>query len=357
MVERVAFDPKELEPVGYVPDIFPELPPTPVFNTPISRKENFMLFLKGEKPLWMPHARECIIINPSCVPDQWARGMVTRPNDPVSADQYGGKDMFGVEWEYLPSERGSMVRPGKYPVKDIEKWEDYVVFPDIDSWDWEKSAAETEGIRNDGRLVKVAFMTGLFERLISFVGMTDAMIAMIDEDAKPAIHRLFDKLCDLYDGIFERYAKYFKPDVIWFHDDWGSQRAPFFSLETVKEMILPYLKRCVDSAHKYGILFELHCCGKVEMLVPAMVEAGCDMWDGQEMNDKIKILQQYGDKIICDSIPDPLPPDASVEQKLENLKKYLKDYEGLRTYCGMYYGAPQDEYKLLYELSRKAFNE
>ena len=35
MVERVAFDPKEMEPIGFVPDIFPELPPTPAISWPI----------------------------------------------------------------------------------------------------------------------------------------------------------------------------------------------------------------------------------------------------------------------------------------------------------------------------------
>lgn len=355
-MDRVPFDPKELEPIGYVPGPFPGLPPTPVFNTPISRKENFKRFVNGEKPLWMPHAKEFLIYCPACVPDSWARGMVNKSDGPAPLEQLGGKDMFGVEWEYVPTVRGSMVRPGKPFVADLEHWEDYVTFPDIETWDWAGSAKDTQEMRSDGRIVKVALMSGLFERLISFVDMTDAMIGMIDEDTQPAIHRLFDRLCNLYDAMFAKFKEYFDADMVWFHDDWGSQRAPFFSLDTVREMLVPYLKRVVDSAHKHGLIFEFHCCGQVEMLVPAMVEAGCDMWNGQEMNDKKKVLQEYGDKLVCDSFPDALAPDATEAQKIANVQKYLSDYAGLRTYCGMHFDSPEDEYRYIYEYSRKAYN-
>jgi len=355
-MEKVLFDPEELKPVGFMPPPLPGMPPTPIFNSPISSKENFWRLTKGEDPLWMPHTKEFMVFTPSCIPDCWARGSVSKPGPPIPPEEYGGKDMFGVEWEYVKSVHGSMVRPGAPMVPDLEHWEDYVSFPDIEKWDWAGSADDKAKLCcHQGAIVKVVFFTGLFERLISFVGMTEALIGMIDEDAKPAIHRLFDRLCILYDSIFAKIKQYFDADIIWFHDDWGSQRAPFFSLDTVNEMITPYLKRCVESVHRHGMAFELHCCGKVEILVPAMIEAGCDMWNGQPINDKKKVLQQYGDKIICDSSPDPLPPDATKAQKVENIRRYLQEFKGLRTYCRMNYDSPEDEYELLYEESRKFF--
>lgn len=354
-MERVKFDPKELEPVGYVPGPFPGTPPTPVFNTPISRKENFKLFVAGEKPLWMPHAKEFLLLNPLCLPDSMARGMVTT-SKPVDRSKMGGTGMFGVEWEFIPAVNGSMVRPGKPFLSDLEHWENELVFPDINTWDWAGSAEDTKEIRSDGRIIKATLFSGLFERLISFVDMTDAMIGLIDEDTQPAIHRLFSQLCDLYDDMFAKFKEYFDADMIWFHDDWGSQRAPFFSLATVQEMLQPYLKRIVDSAHKHGMAFEFHCCGQVEMLVPAMVEAGCDMWNGQPINDKKKMLQLYGDKLICDSYPEELPPDAPAEAVAAVVASYLEEYSGLRTYAGMHFNSHPLEYRYVYELSRKAYN-
>ena len=353
-MERVAFDPKELEPVEMLANMIPVAPPVAKRNSPITTKENYQLLLNGEKPLWITNNDEFVLLTPSCVPDNWARGMVTngKMNPP---DTLGGKDMFGIEWVFEASVNGSMVKQGEPFVKDLEHWEDYITFPNIDSWDWEKGVEDAAFVLHDGRIVKVVQMTGLFERLISFIGMEDALVAMIDEDVQDAVHRLFDKLCDLYDRLFEKYKKYFDADQVWFHDDWGSQRAPFFSYATVEEMIFPYLKRVTESAHKYGMTMDFHSCGKVESLVPLMVAAGCDSWDGQPLNDKLAIAKQFGDKILVNVVPE-VAPDASEEEVAAAIQKTLEDYKGLRFYFGRKMGMNPKITPMTYELSRKFLN-
>lgn len=356
-MNRVPFDPKELEAVGTIPPAFPGLPATPIYQYPITRKENFNLLLAGEKPLWMPHAQEIFMFSPGCMPDNWARGTVDRPVPPEESE-YGGADMFGVQWTYDPVSKGATVHPGNPVVKDLEHWEDYITFPDVDSWDWAASAAETAEMRADGRLVKITMYSCLFERLVSFVDMEEALVAMLDEDLQPAVHRLFDKLCGLYEQMFAKFEEYFHADMVWFHDDWGTQRAPFFSLDTVREMLLPYLKRCVDSAHRHGITFEFHSCGFLEPLVPAMIEAGCDLLHAQEVNDFKKLTEKYGDKILIHNVPD-FPAEGTPEEKAAAIESFLAEYEGLRTFVGLHpVGTmiPKDEYRYVYELSRKGFN-
>ncbi len=356
-MKRIPFDQKELEAVGTIPASFPGLPPTPIYQYPISRKENFKLLLTGEKPLWIPHAQEILTLSPGCMPDNWARGTVDRPVPPDESE-YGGKDMFGVQWTYDPVSKGATVHPGSPTVKDLEHWEDYITFPDVDSWDWAASAAETAEMRSDGRLVKVTMYSCLFERLVSFVDMEEALVAMIDEDLQPAVHRLFDRLCDLYERLFAKFEEHFHADMVWFHDDWGTQRAPFFSLDTVNEMLLPYLKRCVDSAHRHGIIFEFHSCGFLEPLVPAVIEAGCDILHAQEVNDLRKLTEQYGDRLLVHNAPD-LPIDGTHEEKTAAVQRYLAERDGLRAFAGLHaVGAPvaEDEYRYVYELSRKAYS-
>ena len=357
-MERIPFDPKELEIVGYYPSFSKFAPPTPIYNTPITRRENMWLLYKGEQPLWMPHSFDCFLMMPDCVPDNWCRGMVTT-DQPTGPDKFGGKDMFGVEWEFVPQVGGSMVRPGKPFVPDLTRWEDYVKFPNIEEWDWEGCSAKAQKLLNDGRFVKVPMMTGLFERLISFVDMANAMVALIDEDQQDAVHRLFDKLCDLYDALFAKFAKYFSADGIWFHDDWGSQRSPFFSPATVREMIAPYLKRVCDSAHKYGMILDLHSCGKIEQLVPVMIECGVDSWNGQPMNDKLAVAKEHKGKIVVDALATNTGKDLTDEELRASLTKYVNDYKGLSAYCVMDFMSPQHPkmYETLYEISRKAFNE
>ena len=353
MEQYVKFDPKEMEIIGY-DRLNSFRPPLPIYNSPITRRENFLRMLRREHPLWMPHSDDINYFNPACVPDNIARGMVS---DVVKyrPDQYGGRDMFGIEWEYVPQVAGSMVRPGEPFVKDLDHWEDVVRFPDIDSWDWEGCAERTEPLRSDGRLVKISLFTGFFERLISMIEMTDALLAMIDEDSQPAIHRLFDRLADLYARIFERYRKYFRADIVWFHDDWGNQLAPFFHAETLETMVVPYLRRVVDAAHENGMFLELHSCGHIESLVPVMIDAGVDLWQGQDMNDMKRVSRDYPEIIVPVSVP-TLPPEASETELRAVVQPFVDEMAGRRVYAGMNFNYHPLQTPVLYELTRKAYN-
>ena len=349
------FDPKELELVEQ-PGAFGRMSKS--FSYPLNKHDHGVAMF-SRKPWWQGmQAMDAQIFTPRVIPDNVARGFVFEGQPFNAVEEGGGPDMFGVEWEFVPKVGGAMVRPGKPYVADIEHWEDYVKFPNMDEWDWEHSAEVAKPLLDGKRFVKVAIMTGIFERLISFIEMTDALISLVDEDAQEAVHRLFDKLCDLYETYFAKLEYYFHPDGLWFHDDWGSQRAPFFSLGTVREMILPYLKRICDSAHKHNMILDLHSCGCIETLVPAMIEAGVDSWNGQTMNDKLKVAQTYKGQIIVDAYPMDIRPDMNEEQAREVLTKYVSDFKGLAAFTTQVFDLPPcpRQYELQYEISRKLFN-
>ena len=352
-MKRIPFDPAEMNPLGEWPAFHPDEPGIPILNSPVTPRENIEAFIWGKKPLWMPHTLDMKGFLPNLLPDNLARGMVSDLPDWFM--KAGGPDMFGVEWEFLPAQRGSMVRPGKPKVPDITEWEKYITFPDLDSWDWAGSAEANKAFLDDRRAIHLTVYTGLFERLISFVEMQNALVALIDEDEQIAVHRLFDRLCEFYDGLFERCAKWYHPTLMWFHDDWGSQRAPLFSLDTCREMIVPYLKRVVDSAHTYGIGFELHCCGKNELLVPAMIEAGVDMWAGQPMNDKDLLYREYGRDIKLGIDTPPILPGTTEEQLREQVCRLLDRFPE-NTYVGMEFANDPRYYPYIYEESRKRYN-
>ena len=62
-------------------------------------------------------------------------------------------------------------------------------------------------------------------------------------------------------------------------------------------MILPYIKKVVDGAHKEGCFIEMHSCGNVEPLMPNFVEAGLDTWRGQASAvNKPRIVRNWGDR-------------------------------------------------------------
>jgi len=336
----------------------------PSYNTPITPIDNFKMMLDGKVPFWMPTDQDMFTIIPRIIPDNVARGLVFDA-EPLKPEENGGIDWFGIDWEYVPTVGGSMVKPGKPKLSDICDWEKIITFPNLDDLDWEGSAAKNSPYleKNKDKLIETWIMNGLFERLISFLDFEGAAMALLDEEQQEAVHSFLDKLCDFYDDLIGRYQKYYGTQMIQFHDDWGSQRAPFFSIATCREMLVPYLKRVVDSCHKRGIYFHLHCCGKNEMLVPAMIEAGVDLWIPQPMNDIPMLLKQYGDKISFGSRPELLPPETPDEEIHKAAVEFTDRYKGFsRVFCfgGMYARSNPAFAKLIretYFITREEYNK
>lgn len=358
-MDKIPFNPAaELQIVGEYKSFFAGAPGTPRYNTPISPKENLTLLLTGKQPLWMATSTDYITLVPKVVPDNVARGFVFDA-DRLDLSQAGGADWFGVEWDYIPKVGGSMVRPGKPKVPDISRWEEYITFPDLDAMDWAGSAERNKAFLSTDRMNLVWVMNGIFERLISFVDFENAALAMIDEDLQDGVHRLFDALCKFYDKLIEKIKFYYNADILLFHDDWGSQRAPFFSLNTVREMLVPYLSRIVDSCHRRGMFFELHSCGKNEMLVPAMIESGVDIWSPQEMNDIKMLLDKYGDQLIF-GVRAPLKPDMTEADLEQTAVQFFQEYGSYRGIIAsaMAMGVNASPFfRKLYSCSREAYSQ
>ena len=264
-----------------------------IYATPITARENDILTARHQDPAWVGQDLNHILIRE--IKDNPARGTVM--DGMPYEGEFGGKDMFGVEWVYVKMVRGSMEKPGVHRVHDLENWENEVSMPNLDEIDWEAVRERVKKQITPAKITSTMLYTGFFERLISFVGFEDAALALIDEDLQDAVHRLFDKLCIYYDDLIDHLQKYCGLEYVLFHDDWGSQKSTFFSEATCREMLLPYLTRVIKSAHDRGILFNFHCCGRVEKFVPIMIEAGADAWDGQPMNDIWGLYKQYGDKL------------------------------------------------------------
>ncbi|MCL2137503.1 MAG: hypothetical protein FWH40_08330 [Coriobacteriia bacterium] len=152
---------------------------TPKRNFPITPRENFELALNGKQPVYIPSMADMTALSPRLVPDNVVRAWVMEA-DPIlpGADIQGGPDMFGVYWEYVKVTGGSMVRPGAPKVPDINRFEDYIDFPDLDEWDWEASAKANEYLYSPDRFTRVWLMNGLNERLISLMDFANVMVGL-----------------------------------------------------------------------------------------------------------------------------------------------------------------------------------
>ncbi|MCL2632073.1 MAG: hypothetical protein FWD45_03140 [Coriobacteriia bacterium] len=331
----------------------------PKRNYPITEKQNFKLLLDGGKPMYMPSMSHMTTFAPALVPDNNVRAWVIEANPlPPGSDITGGPDMFGVPWEYVPITMGSMVRPGSPKVPDINRFEDYITFPDLSTWDWEASSEANKDYLTDDRLTRIWVLTGLNERLISMMDFENVMVAYVDDEQKPGVHRFFDRLCDFYDDLIDHYHRYYDAGVLMFNDDWGTQHGPQFSLETAREMLVPYIRRLVESCHKRGMYFELHSCGRNHMLAPAIAEAGVDIWSPQEINDYELLYNLIGDKVLLTMPTGSLSEDPSDEEILAAAEAFVEKYGDTGRVLPVGSSSAPANPKLLeylYYLSREAF--
>ena len=302
MNRKIPYVKKELETVEMIPGMFGR-PATPMRNTPVSSKENIAAMYYDKHPYWVPGSADA--------------GMMVAPiyNNNLGRGGPGGlTDSFGIEWEWVEQAGGSIVRPGSPFMEDVNEWKDKVHFPDIDKWDWE---AEAESIKLDSkRSMQISFVNGFwFERLISFMDFIPAALALIDDDQKDAIKELFETTTAFAMKLVDKFCEYW-PNLDGFniHDDWGAQKAPFFSMDTAYELFVPYMKALTDHIHSKGRFTTLHSCGHVDSRVQCFIDGGFDSWDPQAMNDTQSVYEQYGDKIIISVMPDKFDPNTTSEE-------------------------------------------
>ena len=302
---------------------------TPAINQyayPVTEREAVKAFYRKE-PVWCLIGTETRKFNPKIIPDNVARGDVAEVNLIDNQTQAGGPDMFGVEWVFMPEVGGSMEREDiPHLMNDANEWRDAITFPNVDSWDWAGSAAEN----NDAYLLpdkynRPCIFTGFFERLISFMGFENAAVALVDEDQEDALHELLDAISDLYIDIIDHFVRYYKNiDGFLIHDDWGAQKAPFFSHDAAECFFVPVMKKITEHLHGLGLFAEIHSCGFNEEQIQHFIEAGWDAWAPQPINDCNKLFELYGDKIAISTPAVSYNKNASEQQRREAARAYVQ---------------------------------
>ena len=257
----------------------------PKLNTPITPRENMMRVMKGEQPMWLPNMnRDMNIVCPDMMPD-------------ASARAFGGIDWFGVDWQYEPLTKAAMVRPGTRRLSDITKWREELVFPDLNDLDWEKDSKELYHMLPNDRFTYFIIYNGIFERLADLTSFEDAFCYLLEEQEE--LTAFFDKMIEWYIGLIKIARTYYHADMILFHDDMGTQRAPFFSPEIYEELFIPQYQKLTGAVHEQGMFIALHSCGNVRRQIPNFITAGFDAWEGQEgVMDKDEIMETFGDQLV-----------------------------------------------------------
>lgn len=243
-------------------------------------KENALAILNGQQPDRYVDLMHAIALMPDPVFDA----------DQPPQDGLEHKDAWGTVHIARPGEPGQMpvVNEENAVVKDIECWREQLVVPDLDNLDWGYAEDAANAVDRSEMLVGCFSAAGLFERSHYLMGFEEALMAYLTDT---------EDMADMLRAIADYKIKYIKlaaehlhPDIIFFHDDWGTKRSLFLSPALWREVIKPLHTEIVQAAHDCGMLFMHHSDSYCQPLVQDMVEMGIDIWQGViPQNDIVEI--------------------------------------------------------------------
>ena len=206
-------------------------------------------------------------------------------------------DGFGVRWINQPGV-GNMHDETVPPiVQDITCWRDYVKFPDLDAFDWERGGAETNARwEQEDKFRGINLYNGMWERAYMLCGFENALCYLLTDPDE--IADLISAIADFRVEEINRIGKYYKADRILMHDDYGSSNRLMMSEDTWREIIKPNLAKVVNAIHENGMLYEHHSCGYTAPLVKHLVELGVDALQPVGIdNDPVKLKREFGSQI------------------------------------------------------------
>lgn len=238
-------------------------------------------------------------------------GLVQTINPPVCERPMTGEgfDVFGVHWSKTAGV--SHYTPNQPPVyDDIENWHSQVRFPNVERLDWDSFRRDAENLDTENNLVCITLFCGLFERATMLTSMEECLMDAISDPEN--FSGLIGAVADYKIALINKICEYIHPDIIIYHDDWGTNRSTFMSPELWRETIRPHTKRVYDAMLAQGLTICQHSCGCVSPLVNDMIEMGAHMWDAQKScNDLVGLSEKYSDRIfiLANDIGGTPPPD------------------------------------------------
>lgn len=313
---------------GTWPQMFQQ-PKPPITGRPYSVLENYKRCVLGEQPYWMPlYMAETNTV--------WPDAMEEHPVPEVN-----GFDWWGVNWVMEEGIGGMITKPGTRTISEFANWKEELEWPDLSVVDFAADGKKISSAYDPDRAHIYECVEGLFERLHELIPFDESLLAFYEEPE--LLEEFFQKMADYKiescKKIFEHYGRV---DGVLYHDDWGAEKAGFFSNEMFEEQILPPTKRFFDFLHAEGKFIELHSCGRNMQYVPLMIEMGINHWTPQyRCNDMDFLYDTYG-KDMTFTIPLMLADDMAEDKAREAVRNFVDRYgETGRTMAWIMTGNPE----------------
>ena len=210
--------------------------------------------------------------------------------DACPQDGLEHKDSWGTPYIFKPGSPGAHphVTDENAVIKDIEHWQDDLVVPPYEGLDWSMAKKVADSVDRREKFVGIMFGGGLFERSHHLMGMANALCNYLEYPEEMAA--LLRVIADYKIGYIREMAKQVHPDIIFYHDDWGSKQNVFLPPPVWREIIKPLQQEISDAIHESGMIYMHHADCICQPIVTDMVELGIDIWQGViAQNDIVEI--------------------------------------------------------------------
>ena len=189
-------------------------------------------------------------------------------------------DEFGAIWN-RDGGNTSLGHPGRPAIPDWSEYDSYMRRYAPDALD--RSRYETflrVGNLTGRRKYRMCILGGQgpFTMAHAIRGFTNFLV---DHRRNPdELRRLLARITGFYVDAAKCWVEYgARPHGFMLYDDLGDQYRPFMSPEVFADFYGPVFRTIIDTAHGLGCDMHLHSCGKIDLLMPALIDWGLDAFE------------------------------------------------------------------------------
>ena len=278
-------------------------------------RERWLAVLKREKPDRLPmdywatdEATEKVMEYLGCaeVEEMHQRLHIDRPvkvepryaGPPIEP----GYDMYGCRYEDVDYGSGAYSECVHHPLaqyNSVEEIADHYTWPTAEWFDYSMIPDQVKGqemrpIEGGGSEPFLTYkdLRGMEQAYVDLILNPDLVHYCLDQ----LFHFCYENTLRIYEAIPGQVH------ISYVAEDFGSQEDLLISPHTIREFLIPRMKRMIDLVHQAGVYAFFHSDGAIRKIIPDMVEAGIDVlnpiqWRCKGM-DREALKRDFGDQVI-----------------------------------------------------------
>jgi uroporphyrinogen decarboxylase len=170
--------------------------------------------------------------------------------------------------------------------------------------------------------MKIAISSSLFEFLLEWIFGYEKLFLLL-YDNPDLVSETFNRIGEKVLKFYDLASNFESVGCIWHADDLGYKNGTMLSVDDLKKLVFPWLKKYVNIAHTRNLPFFYHTCGKKDEIMDIFIK-DIDLDAIHSFEDEIQPVIEFkkiwGDRI---GIIGGVDMDKICRYENDKLKKYI----------------------------------